>query len=82
MDALQRINKHFGITVISLDLARSYCDRLVGMARGRVVFDDAPEALTEYVARDLGGLEAGEVMDKTQEAISVGAQVRPAAAVA
>ncbi|WP_454914714.1 phosphonate ABC transporter ATP-binding protein [Xanthobacter sediminis] len=67
MDALLRINKHFGITVLcnlhSLDLARSYCDRLVGMAQGRVVFDGAPEALTEQVARDLYGLEAGEVMD-------------------
>ena len=51
MDALLRINKHFGITVIcnlhSLDLARSYCDRLVGMSAGRVVFDGAPEALTD-----------------------------------
>ena len=44
MDALQRINRHFGLTVLcnlhSLDLARTYCDRLVGMAGGRVVFDD------------------------------------------
>ncbi|MFG1463648.1 phosphonate ABC transporter ATP-binding protein [Xanthobacter sp. DSM 24535] len=67
MDALLRINKHFGITVMcnlhSLDLARTYCDRLVGMAGGRVVFDGAPEALTEGVARELYGLEAGEVMD-------------------
>jgi len=67
MDALLRINKHFGITVMcnlhSLDLARTYCDRLVGMANGRVVFDGAPETLTDAVARDLYGLEAGEVMD-------------------
>ena len=67
MDALLRINKHYGITVLcnlhSLDLARTYCDRLVGMAAGRVVFDGAPEALTDDVARDLYGLEAGEVMD-------------------
>ena len=39
MDALLRINKHFGITVIcnlhSLDLARTYCDRLIGMSAGR-----------------------------------------------
>jgi len=67
MDALLRINKHFGITVLcnlhSLDIARTYCDRLVGMAQGRVVFDGAPEALTDEVARDLYGLEAGEVMD-------------------
>jgi len=66
MDALLRINKHFGITVLcnlhSLDLARSYCDRLIGMAAGRVVFDGAPSALTEHIARELYGLEANEVM--------------------
>lgn len=67
MDALQRINKHFGLTVFcnlhSLELAREYCDRLVGMAAGRVVFDDVPSRLTEDVARELYGLEAGDVMD-------------------
>ncbi|MEW9306390.1 phosphonate ABC transporter ATP-binding protein [Labrys neptuniae] len=67
MDALLRINKHFGITVIcnlhSLDLARSYCDRLIGMSAGRVVFDGVPATLTADAARDLYGLEAGEVMD-------------------
>jgi phosphonate transport system ATP-binding protein len=66
MDALLRINKHFGITVVcnlhSLDLARSYCDRLIGMANGRVVFDGTPSALTERVARELYDLEADEVM--------------------
>src|SRR4051812_21784087 len=66
MDALQRINRHFGLTVLcnihSLDIARRYCDRLVGMAAGRVVFDDVPVALTERVARDLYGLEANDVM--------------------
>jgi phosphonate transport system ATP-binding protein len=66
MDALLRINKHYGITVLcnlhSLDIARLYCDRLVGMAAGKVVFDGAPEALTADVARELYGLEAGEVM--------------------
>ncbi len=68
MDALQRINRHFGLTVLcnlhSLDLARTYCDRLVGMAGGRVVFDDVPAALTDAVARDLYGLEANEVMER------------------
>ena len=66
MDALLRINKHFGITVLcnlqSLDLARSYCDRLIGMAAGRVVFDGAPSALTDHVARELYDLEAADVM--------------------
>ncbi|MBX9710193.1 MAG: phosphonate ABC transporter ATP-binding protein [Xanthobacteraceae bacterium] len=67
MDALLRINKHFGITVIcnlhSLDLARTYCDRLIGMSAGRVVFEGAPAALTDTIARELYDLEAGEVMD-------------------
>ena len=79
MDALLRINKHFGITVLcnlhSLDLARTYCDRLVGMAGGQVVFDGAPERLTDSVARNLYGLEAGDVME-------VGAPNREAASAA
>ncbi len=66
MDALQRVNRHYGITVLcnlhSLDIARDYCDRLIGMSAGRVVFDDVPARLTEQVARDLYGLEAADVM--------------------
>jgi phosphonate transport system ATP-binding protein len=66
MDALQHINRHMGITVMcnlhSLDLARKYCDRLVGLAGGRVVFDGVPAELTDRVARDLYGLESGEVL--------------------
>ncbi|MBV8186602.1 MAG: phosphonate ABC transporter ATP-binding protein [Alphaproteobacteria bacterium] len=68
MDALQHINRHFGITVIcnlhSLDLARKYCDRLVGLAAGKLVFDGAPAALTDHVARELYGLESAEVLGK------------------
>ena len=68
MDALMRMNRHFGLTVLcnlhSLDLAREYCDRLVGLAAGRVVFDDVAAALTDDIARELYGLEAGEVLDR------------------
>jgi phosphonate transport system ATP-binding protein len=71
MDALLRINKHFGITVIcnlhSLDLARNYCDRLIGMASGRIVFDGAPATLTEHIARELYDLEANEVMGEVAQ---------------
>ncbi|KQP74678.1 phosphonate ABC transporter ATP-binding protein [Methylobacterium sp. Leaf111] len=67
MDALAEANRRHGITVLcnlhSLDLARTYCDRLVGLADGRLVFDGSPADLTEDVARQLYGLEAGEVMD-------------------
>ena len=62
MDALLRINKHFGLTILcnlhSLDLARTYCDRVIGMAAGQIVFDDVPAALTASVARDLYGIES------------------------
>jgi phosphonate transport system ATP-binding protein len=68
MDALLHINRHFGITVIcnlhSLDLARKYCDRLVGLAAGRLVFDGVPAALTDHVARDLYGLESDDIVGK------------------
>jgi phosphonate transport system ATP-binding protein len=64
MEALAEINRRYGITVLvnlhSLDLARGYCERLVGLAAGRVVFDGPPEALTEAAAQDLYGLEAAE----------------------
>lgn len=86
MDALLRINKHFGITVIcnlhSLDLARSYCDRLIGMAQGRVVFDGAPSALTDLVARELYDLEAADVMGGTSAPMPEGVPALGTAAAA
>jgi phosphonate transport system ATP-binding protein len=79
MDALLRINKHFGITVVcnlhSLDLARAYCDRLIGMASGRVVFDGAPAMLTDHIARELYDLEANEVMGTPPAAVPGGSPV-------
>ena len=66
MDTLLRINRHFGLTVIcnlhALDIARSYCDRLIGMAAGQVVFDDVPAALTDAAARELYGMEADDAV--------------------
>jgi phosphonate transport system ATP-binding protein len=79
MDTLLRINKHFGITVIcnlhSLDLARTYCDRLIGMAQGRVVFDDAPAMLTDHIARELYDLEADEAMGAAPSKEPTGASI-------
>jgi phosphonate transport system ATP-binding protein len=80
MDSLQRLNKHYGITVIcnlhDLDIAKDYCERLVGMARGKVVFDGTPEQLTEAAARELYGLEASEAMTMLPPTVApVGAPV-------
>jgi phosphonate transport system ATP-binding protein len=84
MDALQRINKRAGITVIcnlhSIDTARSYSDRLIGMAQGRVVFDGRPAELTDGMARDLYGLEANEVMDTAGTAMPKPTKAAPAVA--
>lgn len=67
MDALQQLNAQNGMTVMcnlhSLDLARTYCSRLIGMKAGRVVFDGVPEALTNDLVTDLYGLEANDVSD-------------------
>ena len=62
MDALAELNRRDGITVLcnlhTLDTARAYCRRVIGMAAGRVVFDGPPDALTPSVLRDIYG-EAG-----------------------
>jgi phosphonate transport system ATP-binding protein len=67
MDALRDLNRERGITVLcnlhSLELARSYCSRLIGMREGRVVFDGLPEELTDTAVIDLYGLEANDVLD-------------------
>lgn len=42
----------------TLDTARRYCDRVIGMRDGRVVFDGLPSQLTTGVARDIYGADA------------------------
>ena len=61
MSILQTINRERGITVLcnlhDLDIARRYCDRIIGIAKGRVVFDGPPEALTAAAEREVYGDE-------------------------
>ncbi len=62
MDSLRRIHDEDGRMVIAnlhtLDTARRYCDRVIGMRDGRIVFDGAPDQLTTGVARDIYGADA------------------------
>jgi phosphonate transport system ATP-binding protein len=65
MDALRRINQEDGITVISnlhlLQTAKDYCDRIIGMRGGKMVFDGLPSELSDSLARDIyGGAEEGD----------------------
>jgi phosphonate transport system ATP-binding protein len=77
MDALQRINRHYGVTIVcnlhALELARTYCDRVVGMAAGRVVFDDAPAMLTDAAARALYGMEGARTPNALEPSLPSGA---------
>ncbi|TCZ58714.1 phosphonate ABC transporter ATP-binding protein [Roseicella aquatilis] len=63
MDALRQVNREDGLTVLvnlhHLDTAREYCDRILAMQAGRVVFDGPPAALTaERIAAIYGIPEA------------------------
>ena len=62
MDALADINRREGLTVIcnlhTLDTARTYCERVVGMREGRVVFDGSADELTPEAAREIYGAGA------------------------
>lgn len=62
MQALRSIHEEDGHTVIAnlhtLDTARRYCDRVIGMRDGRIVFDGTPAQLTTGVARDIYGAGA------------------------
>ena len=68
MDALADINRRDGITVVTnlhtLDTARTYCRRILGMSAGRIVFDGAPEALTDPVLRDIYGQAGDQPLDE------------------
>jgi phosphonate transport system ATP-binding protein len=73
MDTLRRIHEEDGRMVIAnlhtLDTARRYCDRVIGMLHGRVVFDGTPDQLTTGAARDIYGADASFSEEATSTAI-------------
>ncbi|NKM44888.1 phosphonate ABC transporter ATP-binding protein [Rhizobium leguminosarum bv. viciae] len=76
MDALRDINEREGITVITnlhtLDTARNYCERIVGMAGGRVVFDGQPSELTAEAVKEIYGTDKdGAGIDETLTSTSL-----------
>uniref|UniRef100_UPI003BAC172E phosphonate ABC transporter ATP-binding protein n=1 Tax=Stappia sp. TaxID=1870903 RepID=UPI003BAC172E len=85
MDALRDINRREGITVITnlhtLDTARSYCERVIGMSEGAVVFDGPPEELTTEMARRIYGAESEELSEAiTSTSLSVARAATPKSA--
>ena len=73
MDDLRRLHDEDGRMVIAnlhtLDTARRYCDRVIGMRMGRVVFDGTPEQLTTGVARDIYGADDNFSEESTSTSI-------------
>ena len=61
MDDMLKINREDGITIIcnlhSLEIAKKYCDRLIGLSEGEVVFDGKPNQLTADIAKKLYDLD-------------------------
>jgi len=61
LDTLKRIHVEDGRMVIAnlhtLDTARRYCDRVIGMRDGRIVFDGTPDQLSTGVAREIYGAD-------------------------
>ncbi|WP_299443643.1 phosphonate ABC transporter ATP-binding protein [uncultured Rhodospira sp.] len=61
MTSLRQIHERDGLTVIcnlhTLDTARTYCDRVIGMRAGEIVFDGPAHAVTTDVAREIYGAD-------------------------
>lgn len=76
MEALQTINREEKITVVcnlhTLDTARTYCDRIIGMRQGKVVFDKPASELSDKMAREIYGAEAEEAFEPGVTSTSLG----------
>ncbi len=81
MRSLREIHERDNLTVIcnlhTLDTARTYCERIIGMRAGAIVFDGPAEAVTTGVAREIYG--ADETFDEgvTSTALTESTTVEP-----
>ena len=64
MEILRAVNQEDGLTVIcnlhTLDTARAYCDRLIGLRAGKIVFDGPPAALDHTQVREIYGVDGSD----------------------
>ncbi|MGP4069523.1 phosphonate ABC transporter ATP-binding protein [Halobacillus sp. B29] len=68
MDHLKSISRSMGITALvnlhQVDVALSYSDRIIGVSDGKIVFDGAPEDVTQEIIQSIYGSEANDLMMK------------------
>ena len=73
MESLRDIHDTDGLTVIcnlhTLDTARQFCDRVIGMSDGRIVFDGKANDLTTEVAKSIYG--ASEDFEESMTSTSI-----------
>ncbi|HCV71940.1 MAG TPA: phosphonate ABC transporter ATP-binding protein, partial [Agrobacterium sp.] len=56
----------------TLDTARNYCERIIGMSQGRVVFDGTPAELTAAAVTEIYGTDShGAGIDETMTSTSI-----------
>lgn len=72
MEALRRVNREDGLTVIcnrhNVQIARDFCDRIIAMRDGCVVFDGPPGDLSKEAVRDVYGMDPEHDADTRQDA--------------
>lgn len=66
MDQLRNISTSLGITVLvnlhQVDVAMKYSDRIIGVSKGKVVYNGSPDLLTNSQIHTIYGSEAGELI--------------------
>ncbi|QGQ44447.1 phosphonate ABC transporter ATP-binding protein [Metabacillus sediminilitoris] len=66
MDHLKNISTTMGITVLvnlhQVDVALSYSDRVIGVSKGKVVYNGSPSDITNEEIHGIYGSEAGELI--------------------
>ncbi|WP_322814873.1 phosphonate ABC transporter ATP-binding protein [Chloroflexus sp.] len=66
MDTLREINRTLGITVLvnlhQVDVALHYAERIIGINRGKILYDGVPQALSNAQIYQIYGSEAGELI--------------------
>lgn len=66
MDHLKEICETMGITVLvnlhQVDVAVKYSDRIIGLNKGRVVFEGLPKELSNYAIQDIYGSELEDLI--------------------
>lgn len=66
MDYLKNISTSMGITVVvnlhQVDVALRYSDRIIGVNKGKIIYDGSPKHITNDQIYDIYGSEAGDLI--------------------